>query len=145
MKVNIATPSPTINSNPLPVAIIERLSDKYSYIPNIMRTLSSLPEVRKGLNRGTGHESTPHENAVQYAKDSGMTLYVGYRIEPDRAEGGLKLLLHSFCVNEKRQEVIEPTRNVQWSPAVRYIGTKVSLDDTPGLKYLNDFNRIKEL
>lgn len=141
MRISIASASPVTNDRPLPDAIIEKLKERYSYVPDINFRLYSLPEVKRGLNKGEMAEEKPHENAVEYAERNKLALYVGYLIEPDRDAGGLQLTCHSFCVDEKRREVVEPTAGIKWSPAVRYIGRRVHPRDIPSFKYLHDFNR----
>jgi len=142
MLISVSKSIPVTNDNPLPISIFEKLSDKYSWMSDIKMRLASLPVMKRGLNRGTMHESTPHENAVTYAKNNGLVLYVGYLIRPDRRGGGLTLDTHSFCYDEKKQEVIEPTRGIKWSGSVRYVGHYVPPADYANFKYLNDFNRL---
>lgn len=141
MQIAIASINPVTNDRPLSDSIIEKLRARYSYMPDINYRLYSLPEVKRGLNKGKMSEDKPHENAVVYAEQNNLSVYVGYLIEPDRKAGGLKLTTHSFCVDENRKEVVEPTAGIKWSPAVRYIGRRVHPSDLPSLKYLHDFNR----
>lgn len=141
MKIAIAKATPVTNYNPLPDSIIDRLVKKYSYMPDINMRLNSLPEIKRGKNIGKMPESTPHQNAIQFASQNGFDLYVGYLIEPDRRSGGLMITTHSFCVDSKRMEVVEPTSNVHWGPAVRYVGYPVNPRDYESMKYLNDFNK----
>ena len=142
MHISVANTSPVTNNNPLSISLAERLAEKYSWMDDIKLRLASLPVIKRGLNKGHLPESTPHENAMEYAKNNGLLLFVGYLIQPDRSQGGLSLTTHSFCVDEKRMEVIEPTLGINWTGNVRYIGRHVLPADYVNLKYLNDFNRL---
>tara|TARA_B100000700_G_scaffold101966_1_gene114983 strand:+ start:30781 stop:31206 length:426 start_codon:yes stop_codon:yes gene_type:complete len=139
MRIAVAKAAPEFNTQPLPPTVLEKLTRKYSYMPDIEVRLRALPVIKRGRNLALYNENTPHQNAVDYSQAQGVDLYVGYLILPD-GDFGFDLVTHSFCVSNN--EVIEPTQSIEWKPSVRYVGRKVDQKDIKNLKYLNDFNRL---
>lgn len=140
MHIAIAKASPLTNVKPLPDALINQLSRKYMYMPDIELRLRSLQVIPRGKNIGAMSKTVPHDNAVAFAQENDLELFVGYLITPDPIQGGLQLVTHSFCV--KNGEVIEPTAGIVWYPTVRYIGYKVQPSTYKNFLYLNRFNRL---
>lgn len=141
MRIAVAANDWVLNNNPLPVSLIEQLTDKHREIPDVSQRLMSLPEIQKGINRGKLPASNPHENAVRYAEQNDLLPYIGYRIEPDRNRGGLQLVLHSFCVDPRKSHVVEPTKGIKWGTNVRYIGRQISRADYAQLRFLHNFQK----
>lgn len=140
MHIAIAKATPLTNVKPLPESIINQLSRKYMYMPDIELRLRSLQVIPRGRNIGKMPRAVPHDNAVAFAEKNGIDLFVGYLIVPDTIKGGLDLITHSFCVQDN--EVIEPTAGIEWLPTVRYIGYKVQPSAYKNFFYLNNFNRL---
>lgn len=140
MLISIAR-SVTRNTNPtpLPELLLRQIATKYSYMPDIVNRLRSLPVIHRGRNLGEMPSTSPHDNAVAFATLNKIDLYVGYLILPD-PHGGMQIVTHSFCVQEG--EVVEPTVGINWSPTVRYIGYRVKPSEYKNLLYLNHFNRL---
>lgn len=142
MSISTASTDIAVNHNPLPDSIVEKLVEKYHYISDINARLLALPHIKRGIYVGKMPSASPHDNALQYATKHGIRLYVGYLIEPDRGAGGLKLTMHSFCVDEKRNHVVEPTAGIKWGGSTRYIGIPVAEEDYSQHKYLHRFNKF---
>lgn len=140
MLISISRASPMTNINPLPDILINKLARKYMYMPDITVRLRTLQVIPKGKNIGGMPRTTPHENAVAFARKNGIKLYVGYLITPESRSVDLRLVTHSFCVRDG--EVIEPTEDIKWYPTVRYIGYPVVESEYDNFLYLNKFNRL---
>lgn len=93
------------------------------HVPDLEARLRVFPQLEKGINLGDKRPQTPFDNALEYANDTGNSLYIGYLIYPDR-EGNWSVNVHSWCVSSENK-VIEPTRGINWSPYVHYVGVKV--------------------
>jgi len=132
--------SPKTNVNPLPELIIQKLSRKYMYMPDILMRLRTLQSIPKGKNIGALSRTTPHDNAVAFAEENDLPVYVGYLIVPDEWDPDPRIITHSFCV--QNDQVVEPTAGIQWTPTVRYIGYPVPRSEHKNFLYLNKFNRL---
>lgn len=79
------------------------------------------------------HESTPHQNAIDWQAANGGKLYIGYRIYTDQFKR-YHCDVHSFVV--LRNRVIDPTYH---DTSARYVGMVVPERDIADLRYVSLF------
>jgi hypothetical protein len=135
-----------MSTNRLPDPIIEALTSKRKFWRDLGQRLAFLPVVHKARYIGTMPEESPHENAVQYAKQNGLQLCVGYIVWQEAPNEPWKIDVYSFCVRPEDERVIDPTKGHDWSKMrVYYLGFKVPAKDIAGMKYLHYFERMNYL
>lgn len=129
----------------LPKGIIEQLVKARPFWRDLRQRLTKLPEIKLGRHVAKGSPSTPHQNAIKYAKTfPAAKLYVGYVIRRDRTGDPWQIEEHSFCVENNR--VYEPTDMATWNAHdTHYVGIEVPEEHIPNMKYLNYFDRMSYL
>jgi len=132
-----------MSTNRLPDDIINHLVQGRKFWRDLPTRLSLLPVVHKGRYLGTMPESTPHENAVKFAKTNDLILCVGYIVWREEPALPWKIEPYSFCVRPEDHRVVDPTAGHDWAKMkVYYLGFPVPKKDIPQMKYLNYFERM---
>lgn len=124
----------------LPSHLQEALIRDRKFWRDLPARLRKLPNIPKGIHVAKMPKATVHDNAVQYAKQHKLRLYVGYIIYREDSQDNWKIEVHSFCV-DKAGRVIEPTKGFRWSES-HYVGIPVDESHISGMRYLNYFEQM---
>lgn len=135
----------SMSTNRLPPSIIESLTSKRKFWRDLPHRLAVLPVIHKGRYLGAMPESTPHENAVNYAKRNKdeVDLCIGYIVWREEVGEHWKIEPYSFCVRKEDDRVVDPTAGHDWGKMkVYYLGFRVPKADIQNMKYLHRFERM---